>query len=80
MDDYHAFTSTTDGGGGGSGPGCSSGCLPWIIGGLVVLYLIGEIYSIGKSKSLCVENAYLQCAFRRIVIAFGVFIDNWQLI
>ncbi len=43
MDDYHAFTSTT-GGGGGGGSGCSSGCLPWILGGLVILYLIGKIF------------------------------------
>ena len=43
MDDYHAFTSTT-GGSGGGGSGCSSGCLPWILGILVVLYLIGKIF------------------------------------
>ena len=42
MDDYHAFTSTTGGCGGGSG--CSSGCLPWILGALTVLYLIGKIF------------------------------------
>ena len=45
MEDYHAFTSTTGGGSGESGPDCSGGCLPWIIGGLVVLYLIGEIFT-----------------------------------
>lgn len=38
MEDYHAFTATTGGGGGG----LSSGCLPWILGGLVILYLIGK--------------------------------------
>jgi len=43
MDDYHAFISTT-GGGGGGGSGCSSGCLPWILGTLTVLYLIGKIF------------------------------------
>jgi hypothetical protein len=42
MDDYHAFISTTGGEGGGSG--CSSGCLLWILGILVVLYLIGKIF------------------------------------
>ena len=41
MDDYHAFTSTSGGGGGGGG--CSTGCLPWIIAGLVLLYLIGKL-------------------------------------
>lgn len=45
MDDYHAFTSTTGGGGGGGGSGCSGGCLPWIIGGLIVLYLIGKLFA-----------------------------------
>ena len=47
MDDYHAFTSTTDGdgSGGGDGSGCSGCCLPWIIGGLVVLYLIAELFA-----------------------------------
>lgn len=43
MDDYHAFTSTTGGSSGGSG--CSSGCFPWIIEGLVVLYLIGKLFA-----------------------------------
>lgn len=43
MDDYHAFTSTTGGGGGGGGAGCSSGCLPWILGALAILYLIGKL-------------------------------------
>lgn len=47
MDDYHAFTSTTgrDGSGGGDGSGYSGGCLLWIIGGLVVLYLIAELFA-----------------------------------
>lgn len=43
MDDYHAFTSTT-GGSGGGGFGCSSGCLPWLIAGLAILYLIGKLF------------------------------------
>ena len=42
MDDYHAFTSTTDGGSGCSG--CSSGCLPGVITVLVILYLIGKVF------------------------------------
>ena len=41
----YAADEIDGGGGGGSGPGCSGGCLPWIIGGLVVLYLIGEIFT-----------------------------------
>ena len=44
MDDYHTFTSTTGGGGGVGGSGCSIGCLPWIIGGLA-LYLIGKLFA-----------------------------------
>ena len=43
MDDYHAFTSTTGRSSGGGGSGCSGGRLPWIIGGLVVLYLISKL-------------------------------------
>ena len=41
MDDYHAFTSTT---GGGGGSGCSSGCLPWVLGALAVLYMVGKLF------------------------------------
>ena len=44
MDDYHAFTSTS-GGGGGGGTGRSSGCLPWVLGALAVLYMIGKLFS-----------------------------------
>ena len=39
MNDYHAFTSTT--GGGGGGVGCGTGCLPGILFCLVILYIIG---------------------------------------
>jgi len=38
INDYHAFKSTSGGGGGGS----SGGCLPWIIGILVFLYILGK--------------------------------------
>lgn len=36
MDDYHAFQSTKDGNNGGGGNG---GCLPWLIGFLLILWL-----------------------------------------
>ena len=42
MDDYHAFTSTT-GDGGSGGAACSTGCLPWILVGMAILYLIGKL-------------------------------------
>ena len=42
MDDYHAFISTT-GGGGGGGLGCGTGCLPGILVCMVILYIIGKL-------------------------------------
>ena len=36
MDDYHAFQSTKDGNNGG---GWNGGCLPWLIGFLLILWL-----------------------------------------
>lgn len=36
MDDYHAFESTRGGSDGGGGNG---GCLPWLIGFLIILWL-----------------------------------------
>lgn len=42
LNDYHAFTSTTSGGG---GAGCSSGCLPWFCGVIIVLWAISMLLS-----------------------------------
>ncbi len=39
MDDYHAFTSTT---GGGSDGGGSSGCLPWVLVVIAIVYLFSK--------------------------------------
>lgn len=36
MDDYHAFQSTKDGNSDGGGNG---GCLPWLIGFFLILWL-----------------------------------------
>ncbi len=44
LNDYHAFKSTSGGSGGNSGAGCSSGCLPWILGVLAFLYLFGKLF------------------------------------
>lgn len=44
MNDFHAFKSTSGGSGGGGSLGCPSGCLPWILGTLAILYLIGKIF------------------------------------
>ncbi len=40
LNDYHAFQSTT-GGSDGKGGGCSGGCLPCILAGIGLLWLIG---------------------------------------
>ena len=42
MDDYHAFMSTS-GGGGSGGSGCSGTVWKWIIGIIAVLWLIGKL-------------------------------------
>lgn len=39
--DYHAFTSTTSHDS-GANPGCS-GCLPWVLGILAIVWFIGRI-------------------------------------
>ena len=41
LNDYHAFTSTTSGG----GSGCSGGCLPWVLGTFAILLAIGYIFN-----------------------------------
>ena len=41
LNDFHAFKST--GGGNGGGAGCSGGCFPWILAGLVILWIIGKL-------------------------------------
>ena len=41
MNDFHAFKSTS--GGGGSGGGCGSGCVTWILVGLAILWIIGKL-------------------------------------
>ena len=43
MDDYHAFKSTS-GGGGSAGPGCSGSFFGGILGILAVLWLIGKLF------------------------------------
>lgn len=44
LNDYHAFTSTSSGSGTESGgSGCSSGCLPWLLVALGVLWFIGKL-------------------------------------
>ena len=37
LNDFHAFKSTSSGGGGGS-------IFPWLLGGLALLWLIGKIF------------------------------------
>ena len=41
MNDFHAFQSTSVGNG-SSGASCSGGCLPWILVGLAILWIIGK--------------------------------------
>jgi len=41
LNDFHAFKSTS--GGGGSGGGCGSGCVTWILVGLAILWIIGKL-------------------------------------
>lgn len=44
INDYHAFTSTSSGSGtGGRESGCSSGCLPWVLAALAILWFIGKL-------------------------------------
>lgn len=44
LNDFHAFQSTSGGGNGGGGLGCSGGCLLWIIGGLAFLAIVGKLF------------------------------------
>lgn len=41
LNDFHAFQSTS---GGSGGTGCSGGCLPWILGVLAFLWIIGKLF------------------------------------
>jgi hypothetical protein len=41
LNDFHAFNSTS--GGGGSGGGCNLGCFTWILIGLAILWIIGKL-------------------------------------
>ena len=41
LNDYHAFTNTTS----GEGTEYSSGCLPWVLGILAFLCIIGYVAS-----------------------------------
>ena len=43
LDDFHAFLSTSGGSGSSGGAGCSGGCLPWILAGLAILWIIGKL-------------------------------------
>ena len=41
LGDFYAFKSTSGGSSGGSGGG---GCFSWIIGAILVLYIIGKLF------------------------------------
>lgn len=46
LDDFIAFQMTSSdskSGSSNSGGGCSSGCLPWVLGVMAILWFIGEV-------------------------------------
>lgn len=43
MDDFHAFKSTSGGSGGSGNSGCSGRLFTWILGIVVMLWVIGKL-------------------------------------